>query len=91
MRKYLITITTCIMVFCTSVPVCFAQSPPTSDCNDHQSVAIESEQSEQPTLEQEIILRKDDIRWRYKVVNGDLYRRKFNYTTRTWIGKWQRV
>ncbi|MBD5090123.1 MAG: hypothetical protein HDT30_15175 [Clostridiales bacterium] len=33
----------------------------------------------------------DDIRWRYKSINGILYRRKYNYTTGTWIGKWEPV
>lgn len=33
----------------------------------------------------------DDIRWRYKFIDGILYRRKYNYTKEIWIGKWERV
>lgn len=32
-----------------------------------------------------------DIGWRYKSVNGVLYKRKYDYTLRKWIGKWIRV
>lgn len=30
----------------------------------------------------------DDIRWRYKEVNGNWFKRLYNYTTHTWIGNW---
>lgn len=33
----------------------------------------------------------DDIQWRYKFIDGILYRRKYNYTKKTWIGKWERA
>ena len=33
----------------------------------------------------------EDIRWRYQTINGVLYRRKYNYTTSTWIGMWEPV
>lgn len=36
-------------------------------------------------------LRTDDIRWRYKMINGELYKRKYNYTTNQWIGKWEKA
>lgn len=29
------------------------------------------------------------IGWRYKVVNGKLYRRQYNYTLGKWIGEWE--
>ena len=38
-----------------------------------------------------ISTRKNDIRWKYKIINGILYKRQFNYTTRKWIGKWIKV
>lgn len=31
----------------------------------------------------------DIIEWRYKVENGNLYRRLFNYTQNKWIGDWE--
>lgn len=32
--------------------------------------------------------RADIIEWRYKVVNGKLYKRLFNYSKNQWIGDW---
>ena len=32
--------------------------------------------------------RDDKIEWRYKTVNGVLYKRKYNVTKKKWIGKW---
>ena len=39
----------------------------------------------------EITPRKDDIRWRYTTINGELYRRQYNYTRGYWIGDWELV
>ena len=32
--------------------------------------------------------RADDIRYRYAVINGKVYKRLYNYTTSEWIGNW---
>ena len=32
--------------------------------------------------------QSDDIIWRYKVENGKTYKRKYNLTTKKWIGDW---
>ena len=29
--------------------------------------------------------------WKYKVINGNLYKRKYNRVTGEWVGKWTRV
>jgi len=29
--------------------------------------------------------------WKYKVVNGNLYKRKYNRVTGEWVGKWMPV
>lgn len=31
------------------------------------------------------------IEWRYKAVDGKLYRRQYNCTTSKWIGEWELV
>lgn len=36
-------------------------------------------------------LQSDIIEWRYKVVDGKLYRRQYNCTKDKWIGKWELV
>lgn len=33
----------------------------------------------------------DVLEWRFKVVDGKLYRRLFNYTTDSWVGDWEYV
>ena len=40
------------------------------------------------TAPPEISPASHDIIWRYRTVNGVLYRRKYNQTTGQWIGKW---
>lgn len=32
--------------------------------------------------------RADVIGWEYKTINGKLYKRLYNYTTKEWIGDW---
>lgn len=31
----------------------------------------------------------DIIKWRFKEENGSVYRRRYNYSTNTWIGEWE--
>ena len=31
---------------------------------------------------------KNSYVWKYKIVNGKLYKRKFNEVTGEWVGKW---
>lgn len=31
------------------------------------------------------------IEWRYKIVNGNLYRRLYNYQINAWVGDWEYV
>lgn len=35
--------------------------------------------------------RANIIKWRYKMENGKMYKRLFNYSTNKWIGKWERA
>lgn len=41
--------------------------------------------------ENEISPHADIIEWRYKTINGKLYRRQYNYTKQMWIGNWELV
>jgi hypothetical protein len=34
-------------------------------------------------------VQSDIIEWRYKVIDGKLYRRQYNCTTNKWIGSWK--
>lgn len=35
-----------------------------------------------------VIRRANAIIWKYKIINGHLWKRKYNVTTQTWIGDW---
>lgn len=39
----------------------------------------------------EITLYGDIIDWRYTWIDGNLYKRLYNYTSQTWIGEWIRA
>lgn len=43
------------------------------------------------TTPSEITPFGDRIVWKYKTINGVLYRRKYNYTKKEWIGDWIKV
>lgn len=34
-------------------------------------------------------VRADIIEWRYKIEEGKLYRRQYNYSKQVWIGEWE--
>ena len=36
-------------------------------------------------------IQQDIIEWRYKVQNGCVYRRLYNYTINDWVGEWEYV
>jgi hypothetical protein len=38
-----------------------------------------------------IVPHSDIIEYRYKLINGDLYRRLYNYTQEYWIGEWELI
>ena len=33
--------------------------------------------------------RADEIRYRYKIIDGKVYKRLFNYSKNEWIGQWE--
>ncbi len=39
--------------------------------------------------EGEIAPHSDMIEWRYKDINGVLYRRLYNYSEQHWVGEWE--
>ena len=94
LKKLFITIMTCFLMMCTGIPVCLAQGQvpePASSLRFQITDVVFAHERTTAVDGQKATIRKDHIGWRYKVINGDLYRRKYNYTTHTWIGKWERV
>lgn len=47
------------------------------------------ERPEAKTMEEGIAPHSAIIDWRYKIENGKLYRRQYNYTEQCWIGEWE--
>lgn len=40
-------------------------------------------------METQVSSRKPKIDWRYKIEDGKLYRRLYNYSTQKWVGEWE--
>ena len=40
---------------------------------------------------QNLIQKKDVLVWKYKSINGKMYKRLYNKTTGKWVGAWIRV
>lgn len=51
------------------------------------------QENERPQMagQGEVTPQAQVIDWRYKVIDGYLYRRLYNYTLGVWIGEWERV
>lgn len=72
-RKLIIIITTlCITL---SIPSFALASVPIPD-----NICVDSKTTITPY--------SDNIQWRYKSINGVLYKRLYNYTRKQWIGEW---
>lgn len=57
-------------------------------CGLIQPTSILANETDQPLT---IETRADIIGWRYKMENGKVYKRLFNYTKNEWIGDWIQV
>ena len=77
LRASIISLLLLCTVPCFSVSAAPYETDISSPHTDDDSLGIEA--------------RASDIGWRYKSVNGVLYKRKYDYTLRKWIGKWIRV
>ena len=70
-----------ILYFVTAFNLIFLAAP--------LSVSAMSPSSDQPALSD--VERKPDIDWQYTVIDGVLYRRLFNYSTKTPLSDWEIV
>lgn len=68
------------ILFCMIMCIIFMQ-PVMSLANDVTFTSIYSSSSTVSPL-------SDIIKWRYKAVNGKLYKRLYNYSKGKWIGDW---
>ena len=86
MKRLLLLLLVCLTMFSAGITTVFAEEI-ISDPNEPLEFSFEIE-TEGGT---EINPRADIIKWRYKIVNNQLYRRKYNYTKHVWIGHWEKV
>lgn len=89
MKRIAVIFLSCLMIFCTSLVYCFADEGIPSDPNEPLEYSWEL--NIQGSDDQEVSTRADIIKWRYKTINGYLYRRKYNYSKHVWIGNWEKV
>ena len=66
-------------VFYATIFICFILLSNTLPCDASQQIAIKAT---------EVEVRADKIVWKYKLINGKLYKRLYNATNDTWIGDW---
>lgn len=84
-RKTLATLIA-VLTLASSATMSFAaeEITPNTDNGNSTAVVVETD---------EITPKADDIRWVYKTgADGNLYRRRFNYTKNVWYdARWERV
>lgn len=73
-NKKILTLTN----FCLSIMLVLCVPTISATFNSNPSVISDSSSD----------ARSENIGWKYKVENGKLYKRLYNYTNRTWIGDW---
>lgn len=66
-------------VFYATIFICFALFSNTLPCEALQQYQAKT---------QEIETFSDILEWRYKVINGKIYKRLYNLTDHEWIGDW---
>lgn len=66
-------------VFYATIFICFILFSNTLPCDASQQTAIKAT---------EVEVRVDKIIWKYKMINGKLYKRLYNATDDIWIGDW---
>lgn len=52
------------------------------------ATTIEEQSMLTTNSEYSIVPFKDHLIWKYKLINGKMYRRLYNNTTKQWIGNW---
>jgi hypothetical protein len=55
-------------------------------CLNTQNITVKAMDSQESIS---AITRSAIIDWRYKVENGRLYKRLYNYTYQNWVGDWE--
>lgn len=55
---------------------------------NHASI-IETETRSLNNFADQVEPQKDIIRWKFKTINGQIYKRQYNHSKAKWIGAWQ--
>lgn len=56
-----------------------------------QACEVEIVEDNEDVLEERGVARSPIIEYRYKIIDGELYRRLYNYSDGYWIGDWELV
>ena len=57
-------------------------------CNLLVATPIFASENTHYYMTREIEQRSDILEWRYKIINGRLYKRLYNKTKNKWVGDW---
>lgn len=87
MKKVLLVLLSCILIMASGITIIFADDI-INDPDEPLEYSYELESSEEEPV---INPRADIIKWRYKNINGHVYRRLYNYTKHKWIGNWEPI
>jgi len=55
------------------------------------TVQIDKNYESSNNVTESVTPRKDIIKWHYKSVNGNIYKRQYNHSKGKWIGSWKLV
>lgn len=69
--------------------ITFSSSIPHTNFVQAKSIVITSNQKDGISMHD--MARSDKVRWRYKTIDGVLYKRQYNYSKEKWLGKWVRA
>lgn len=78
-----------ITIICTLFLSITSEATILAKCPTDIPYAIQSTASGQNPSE--ILPASSEIVWKYKFINGVLYKRKYNATKKEWIGDWIKV
>ncbi len=66
-------------------------SPTTTFAKDLCTIAVSTATVEFGKNAEAIMPMSDIIIWKYKIISGNIYRRRYNTTKKQWIGDWELV
>lgn len=79
-----------VLIFITILGI-FLILPTDISADENHALLPESEARALDNSEDQISPQKDIIRWKFKTINGHIYKRQYNHSKSKWIGSWQAI